>query len=139
MPDLVATFDHAGPVLIEVKAKKDKKLSFRPDYLDRLNAYAALMNMPLLIAWKFHTMWALFDVRHLRKAKTNFNISFGEAMQQTLLGVLAGDFAYGLHEGAGIHFVFAKEELLKTVQNDGGYEESVAHARRWRLFLRRRR
>src|SRR5512139_1178953 len=74
VPDLLATFDVAGPVLIEVKVKKTPKLSFTPDYFERLNNYAALVGLSLLIAWKFHTMWALFDIRHLTKARTNFNI-----------------------------------------------------------------
>jgi integrase len=34
-----------------------------------------LLGLPLLIAWKFHSMWSLFGARHLRIAQTNFDIS----------------------------------------------------------------
>lgn len=114
VPDLLATFKAAGPFLIEVKVKQDRTLSFRPDYLGRLTAYAELLGPPLLIAWKFHSMWSLFDARHLRVAHTNFNISQSEAMKQNLLGVLAGDVAYSLGPAAGIHFDCTKEELISV-------------------------
>ena len=38
VPDLLAVFDGTGPVLVEVKAKSGDKLSFRPDYLEKLQA-----------------------------------------------------------------------------------------------------
>jgi Holliday junction resolvase len=118
VPDLLAAFKTSGPVLIEVKAKQDWTLSFRPDYFGRLTAYAELLGLPLLIAWKFHSLWNLFDSRFLRIAQTNFNITQSEAMKQNLLGVLAGDVAYSLGSGAGIHFECVKEELL-TVEDKG--------------------
>lgn len=46
MPDLLAKFStqtNKSPVLIEVKSKKEKRLSFRPDYLLRLQNYADLV------------------------------------------------------------------------------------------------
>jgi hypothetical protein len=95
-------------------------MSFRPDYLARLTAYAQLLGLPLLIAWKFHSMWSLFDARHLRIARTNFNITHAEAMKQNLLGVLVGDVAYSLGAGAGIHFDCAKEELI-SVEDEGDH------------------
>jgi Holliday junction resolvase len=118
VPDLLAHFEHAGPVLIEVKAKKSRTLSFKPDYLAKLQAYADLLGVPLLIAWKHHGIWALFEVRHLRRARTNFNITFGEAILENLLGILAGDVAYKIEPGAGLHFRCKKEELL-SVERDG--------------------
>lgn len=119
VPDLLAHFDDAGPLLIEVKSKTKQTLSFTPDYLERLKAYAKLVNMPLLIAWKQHGIWALFEARHFAKARKNFNITFGEAMKENLLGVLAGDVAYKIASGAGIHLRCKKEELL-TVEEEGG-------------------
>lgn len=127
VPDLLVKFETAGAVLVEVKVRKAKKLSFKPDYLERLTNYASLTGLPLLIAWKFHGMWTLFDVRRLRKARTNFNIEFGEAMQHSLLGVLGGDFSYQLRDGAGIRLIFAKEELLETGEEDGKITET------WRM------
>ena len=50
VPDLLAVFNVKGkqiPVLIEVKSKKDKTLSFRPDYLEKLSNYANVLKPPL--------------------------------------------------------------------------------------------
>lgn len=115
VPDLLVAFNAAAkPVLIEVKVKQDQTLSFKPNYLERLTAYAELVGLPLLIAWKFHSLWTLFDVRQLRLAQTNYNITQSEAMKQNLLGVLAGDVAYCLAPGAGLHFDCIKEQLIST-------------------------
>jgi Holliday junction resolvase len=89
VPDLLAKFStqiNKSPVLIEVKSKKDKFLSFKPDYLQHLQNYADLMGMPLLIAWKFHRLWLLFEVRHMKKATKNFNITLETACRENLLG-----------------------------------------------------
>lgn len=123
VPDLLVAFNDAGPFLIEVKVERDQTLSFQPDYLGRLTAYANLLGLPLLIAWKFHSMWRLFDARHLQLAQTNFNITQSEAMKQSLLGVLAGDVAYSLGPGAGIHFDCAKEQLISTEPADDQFTE----------------
>jgi Holliday junction resolvase len=120
VPDLLAVFSGAGPVLVEVKVNKGQTLSFKPDYLARLQAYADLLGKPLLIAWKWHSLWTLFDARHLQLAKKNFNITHERAMRQNLLGLLAGDVAFTLRPGSGIHLDIAKEELMGTEHGDGG-------------------
>lgn len=59
VPDMLACFSTQAehrPVLIEIKSKKDKTLSFRPDYFQKLQNYADLVGAPLLIAWKFHSL-----------------------------------------------------------------------------------
>ena len=118
VPDLLAEFEDGGPVLIEVKSRKKPKLSLKPDYLDRLNAYARLLNMPLLIAWKRYGIWVLFDVQHLAKAQKNFNITFGDAMKENLLGVLAGDVSYDIASGAGLRLRLKKEKLIDRNEAD---------------------
>ena len=119
VPDALALFSTQTvqrPILIEVKNKNKNVLSFTPDYLSRLNNYADLLGMPLLIAWKFHSLWILFEARHLKQARKNFNISYGEAMKENLMGVLTGDIAYKIGPGAGIHFRAQKEELLSVIE-----------------------
>ena len=128
VPDLLADFVDHGAVLIEVKVTTRKSLSFRPDYHRRLTAYAALLGKPMLIAWKFHTLWVLFDIRHMTLARTNFNISYGDAMRQSLLGPLVGDVMFKLAPGAGVRFDIAKEELLGTRQ-----ESETAFTEEWRM------
>lgn len=129
VPDLVAKFSpqtNKSPVLIEIKSKKDKLLSFKPEYMRRLQNYADLMGMPLLVGWKFHSLWMLFEARHMKKANRNFNISLEVAMRENLLGVLAGDVAYKIGAGAGIHLRFRKDKLLGTEKTDEGLTEQWA-------------
>ncbi|MFN3226303.1 MAG: restriction endonuclease [Hyphomicrobiales bacterium] len=123
IPDLLAQYQNTGPVLIEVKAKKAHTLSFKPDYLAKLQSYANLLNIPLLIAWKYRGIWTLFEAKHLTKARKNFNIRFFHALRENLLGVLAGDVAYKIATGAGVHFRFKKEKLIDTESTDDGFTE----------------
>lgn len=123
VPDILVSFESAGPVLVEIKVCNDRTLSFKPDYHTRLTQYASLLGLPLLIAWKFHSLWTLFDARHLTLARKNFNITHNEAMRQNLLGALAGDVAFKLAEGSGVHLDLAKEELIETTPTEDGYTE----------------
>lgn len=126
VPDLMACYsgkENSHPVLIEVKNSSKNTLSFRPDYLERLQSYADLLKMPLLIAWKFKSLWILFEVRHLKKAVTNFNISYQYAMLQNLMGSLAGDVAYVLGKGVGIHIRNQKDKLISVEENDDEFHE----------------
>lgn len=126
VPDLLAKFStqtSKSPVLIEVKSKKDKLLSFKPEYMGRLQNYADLVGMPLLVAWKFHSLWVLFEARHMKKANKNFNITLATAMRENLLGILAGDVAYKIGAGAGIHLRFRKDRLLGSEKTSEGQTE----------------
>jgi hypothetical protein len=116
VPDLFAVFeyqDHSVPTLIEVKSTSKKllrKLSWKPDYLERLRQYADLLNLPLLIAWKHRiqemnlSFWTLFDANAFQKPSKNYQMQFERAMNENLLGVLAGDFAVDIRAGVGISF-----------------------------------
>jgi len=129
VPDLLAKFStqtNKSPVLIEVKSKKDKLLSFKPEYMGRLQNYADLVGMPLLVAWKFHSVWMLFEARHMKKASKNFNITLATAMRENLLGILAGDVAYKIGAGAGIHIRFRKDSLLGSKKISNGHTEQWA-------------
>ncbi len=111
VPDLLAVFDYHGrdvPVLIEVKTSVDKKLSWRPEFRDALQRYADTLEIPLLIAWRHRTFWSLFEAKHLTKATTNFNIQFVEALRNTLMSELAGDFTFSLRPGSGLHLKIRK-------------------------------
>lgn len=117
VPDLLGVFSTQNserPVLIEVKSSRKQTLSFTESYLRKLEAYANLLGAPLLIAWKFHSLWMLFEARHMTKAVTNFNIRYGKALAENLLGALAGDVAYKVGAGVGLHFSMRKRELIKS-------------------------
>jgi len=132
VPDLLAMFStqtNDRPVLIEVKSKKVNVLSFKADYLNRLNNYARLVQMPLLIAWKFHGVWTLFEAKHLERAKTNFNISRETALKESILCALAGDVAYKIGKGAGVHFRMRKKDFISVSDHDGVRNE------RWNMVI----
>ncbi|WP_402719858.1 restriction endonuclease [Janthinobacterium rivuli] len=126
VPDLLAKFstqNNKSPVLIEVKSKQDSVLSFRPDYMRRLQNYAELVGMPLLIAWKYHNLWMLFEAKHMTKAVKNFNISLNTASRENLFGTLLGDVAYKIGSGAGVHLRFRKDKLVESTEDHSGREE----------------
>ncbi len=133
VPDLFANFKDAGPCLVEVKVSKDQTISFRPDYMGKIKAYADLIGRPLLIAWKYNSIWMLFEARHMRLANVNFNISLSEALRQNLLGVLVGDVAFGISEKSGVHFECAKEELLHTEKRDD--DSGISFSEQWRMRI----
>ncbi len=132
VPDLVGWFTTqttTTPVLVEVKSCKDARLSFRSDYHAKLVEYATLLKAPLLIAWKYRSVWMLFDIRHMKKAVKNFNITLQTAMEENLLGVLAGDLAYKVGEGAGLHLRMRKDALLSQTDVNG------SPVQEWRLVV----
>lgn len=55
--------------------------TIRPDYLQRLQNYADLVGMPLLIAWKFHSLWMFFEARYMKKADKNYKITMETAIR----------------------------------------------------------
>jgi Holliday junction resolvase len=123
IPDLLAVFDVDGvpvPALIEVKASSRNVLSFKPEYLLALQAYADLVGLPLLFAWKHHTFWVLFEARHLRTARKNRNIGFKDAFRETLLGLLAGDFSFSFRAGVGLHL-----NIRKLKMKENGFEGRI--------------
>ena len=128
VPDLLACFELGNEkitVLIEVKTNKKNKLSFTPAYYEKLSRYGELLNLPVLIAWKNkHGIWTLLPLSVFQKAKTNFNLSIESAMKESLLGVLAGDFAYVPNVRSGIHIHIAKEKLISTEEIEDGFTEN---------------
>ncbi len=50
----------------------------------------------------------------MKKFNKNFNITFETAMKENLIGELAGDIAYKIGEGAGLHFWLDQQELLSV-------------------------
>jgi Holliday junction resolvase len=119
VPDLVAVFDYEGqhvPTLIEVKTKRATSLSWRPDYYLGLRRYADELGMPILVAWKFApiSMWVLCELKHFRKSRQNYKLSFETAAKQNLLSILAGDFGYILEPGVGMHLKLKKLQPVRV-------------------------
>jgi Holliday junction resolvase len=126
VPDLLAVFDIGHKemaVLIEVKSRQKQKLSWTARYLDALRNYGEVVGLPVLVAWKYFNVWSLFDVSHFKLAKTNYHIRFGEAMKENLLGLLAGDFAFVMQPGVGLHLLIEKEVLEGVEETESGRSE----------------
>ncbi|MDR9765490.1 hypothetical protein RJP56_05380 [Shewanella baltica] len=130
VPDLMAVFDVKGkaiPVLIEVKSSYKNVLSFTPEYIQKLKNYSSLMNLPVLVAWKNKFgIWSLVCLDAFTKATKNFNLSFNDAICNSLMGVLAGDFGYSLGVGAGVHIQAKKQKLhhVEVIEEGKEYTES---------------
>jgi hypothetical protein len=98
VPDLLAVFDYHGaevPVLIEVKTTpfNNNTLSWPPAYRDRIIRYADMLKLPLLVAWRYGSFWTLVNARQLTPSPVRYKITFLDAMKQTLMTELAGDFS----------------------------------------------
>ncbi|MGT3280666.1 hypothetical protein [Yersinia enterocolitica] len=128
VPDLLANFDARGAgnitVLIEVKSCKGNVLSFRPDYVSRLRAYGQLLGLPILIAWRKFGIWSLVDLDVFTKATKNFNLNFNDAMRNSLMSKLLGDFSYTPQVNSGVHISFKKEKLIEAIKTDEGIQEN---------------
>ncbi|MEW5423917.1 hypothetical protein [Amorphus sp. 3PC139-8] len=108
MPDLLAVFQTGGETcsaVIEVKTTEDTVLKFKTRYLQRLKEYAALLNQPLLIAWRPRDVgfWILFDPAIAEPAgEDSVTVGFEKAIKNDLMSVLAGDYYLVPKQGAGL-------------------------------------
>jgi hypothetical protein len=127
VPDFLVVFDFDGaamPVLVEVKTTappadvlaEGKLTSIKPGHL----RYAELLGLPLLVAWKDRTLWTLFEARHATLANTNYHISFGQAWEENLLGLIGGDFSYRLAPGTTLNMPIRK--LTAPDPTTGGFD-----------------
>lgn len=121
VPDLLAIFEHKErriPVLIEVKTSEDNTISWRPDYFEGLQRYGQELGLPVLIAWKYKPIgcWSLFELCHFTKPNLNYKITVATAMKQSLMSLLAGDFALVLKAGVGLHLKMKK--IRKVIDKD---------------------
>lgn len=133
VPDLIANFqideNTNRTFLIEVKSNTKQTLSFRPDYVNKLKKYGEILNLPVLVAWKFYQLWVLVPIDEFRKADKNFNLSITDAIPLSLMIDMLGDFNYVLADNAGLHLRFNKVCLVETKPNEDGREES------WNMLL----
>lgn len=122
VPDFFAAFEYEEkviPVLVEVKTSDLDTLSLNGKYL----AYAELLGLPMLVAWKHASFWTLFDMRCARLAEVNYKIEFGTAMKENLLCKLCGDFAYRPAKGTRLRMRIRK--LTEPDPISGGFKGEV--------------
>lgn len=77
--------------LVEVKNKQDDRLVWSNEYLTSLQRFAALLKMPLLVAWKRYGLWTMVDSVHFAKRETAYHLSFETAMKNNLMSRLFGN------------------------------------------------
>jgi Holliday junction resolvase len=138
VPDLFACFvkdDVCVPVLIEVKVSNKTKLSWKESYLNKLKDYSALVSLPILLAWKFYRIWLLVDLNCFVKARTNYHLTFEEAMKHNLMSYMAGDFVYKMMPNVGLHFHIKKESLVSREQIAPSHHEEKWHVRIEKAFF----
>lgn len=114
VPDLLAVFNtdnNQYKVLIEVKAKQQKFLSLKEEHRGKLLKYGELLGMPVLFAWKHHSIWLLFDISLFKKVNKNYRVEFLSALSNNLMSLLAGDVNYQLGDGVGLNLKLRKEEF----------------------------
>src|SRR5690606_23346227 len=116
VPDMFAVFANGEklvPVRIEIKTTTKQHptpLPWKPNYLAKLKRYANLLNLPLLVAWKFRLkntglyFWSLFDVNIFTESDNKFQVTFETASSENLLGQLAGDFLIVIKSGTSLNF-----------------------------------
>jgi hypothetical protein len=133
VPDLLAVFEYNGnpiPVLIEVKTTEPSDPASLEFGTLRLNqkylAYAALLGIPMLIAWRHRGFWTLFEMRHAQLAVVNYKIDFDDALKENLLGMLAGDFSYRL--APGTRFRMRIHKLTQPDPETGDFRGKVLDA-----------
>ncbi len=99
-PDFIAfpsVKGRATPVLIEVKARAHEHLKWSEKYLSSLTGFAKLLNLPLLVAWKYKGLWLLVDHSHFDKNVTAFRLTIQKAVKEDLMSLLFRDLRVALN------------------------------------------
>lgn len=143
VPDILAVFDHNGQeiaVLIEVKTSEKQtfpfaKLRFAESLYERLNNYANLAGLPLLIAWRTPPFiidrrggyWMLFDIREMQQHESAYYMDCSDAMKADLMFLLL-DSVHVVPK-PGVSFTFVLEDLGPTRKKVSSGEEHIMKVR----------
>jgi hypothetical protein len=93
-PDFLVVARYKGreiPFLVEVKSTDDDALEWTGNYMESLRAFAALMNLPLLVAWKRGRLWTLSDCRLFAQKVAAHHLPLDLAIQNSLMSLLFGN------------------------------------------------
>jgi hypothetical protein len=93
-PDFLVVANHEGrdlPFLVEVKSIDSDKLKWTANYMESLRAFANLINLPLLIAWKRGRLWVLVEAGHFTQIVAAYHLTFEEALKNSLMSTLFGN------------------------------------------------
>jgi len=112
---------------IEVKTSKDNTLSWTENYYQGLLNYSASTNIPVLIAWKWKSfnIWTLFELKHFKKAVSNYKIDYETAHMENLMSMLAGDYLAIAYDEFSFHIKFRKEQIIEKKENETIYDMTI--------------
>jgi len=136
VPDLIAVFEYNGVKIvtaIEVKSNNDNKLDWKPQYYDEYLAYQDAIGIPVLIAWKHNDfgIWTLNSLSSFKKAITNYHLTLEDAFKDNLLSCIAGDRAYQLCDGVGLHIKLKKGSMVNKDHSAGSETWNVIITDAW--------
>ena len=130
IPDFLCFFDVHGkiiPVLVEVKASKNKTIKFTKKYYASLKAYADKLRLPILVAFKFtgfgRPLWALFELEKMATPTGTGRAYILEMMKHDLFGILLGNFHFQIRQGTTIAIRISKEKVNKDGSFVGKIED----------------
>jgi len=125
IPDIlveVETSEGLKKFIIEIKTSKKNKLSWTEDYFQGLINYSNLVQIPILIAWKWSLfqLWSLFEIKHFEKPNLNYKIIFEKAYQENLMSKYFGEFIIIPFEEFGLNISMKKIKKISEKINDVG-------------------
>jgi len=108
--------------IIEIKTSKNKKLSWTERYFQGLKNYGQLLQIPVLIAWKWtdFDVWSLFDISHFEKPNKNYKITFEKAHTESLMSKYFGDCVIFPFQDFGFNISIKKVRKLGENHNEKG-------------------
>jgi hypothetical protein len=102
VPDFLVVVERQGkdvPFLVEIKTDSNDKLVWSQAYMASMRDFAALLKLPLLVAWKRHGLWVLTDSARFIKKVKSYHLTFDDAMKNSLMSELFGNFWVQFSEG----------------------------------------
>lgn len=107
-PDFLVFANYGGrvvPMLIECKATSDNKVDWSEKYLNSLKDFASILNLPLLLAWKWNDMWLVVDSSHFEKKVTAYHLDHEIALKENLMSLLFGNRWIKVNDEASFRIV----------------------------------
>lgn len=136
VPDILAVFEYNDIKIvtaIEVKSNSSNKLDWKSEYYNDLLSYQEAIGIPVLIAWKHNDfgIWTLNSLSSFKKAVTNYHLSMENAFKDNLLSCIAGDRAYQLCDGVGLHIESTKQSVVEKDLTSGEETWNVVISDAW--------
>lgn len=118
VPDLFLAAEGRPDVSVEVKSTEDMKLVWSDAYISGLRNFGLTKNSPVLVAtyWEKTRLWSLNDLSCFAKKETSWHLTFEDAMPNSLMSWMLGDFVLVLRPGT--YFDFKAKILDETPGDD---------------------